>query len=269
MEKMHKLFLNGLLVLALVTLTSCGPAYQAKAYASAEIEIEMMRKQSNWKGVRKKTAVCMPVVKQVDARHGTDYSTQIPEALIKCEQGERSHVNQQMIGKGLQHVTVMAIYDELEQISNSGDDAALRVAAYFEGIRLTFIRRDQDFFSEERTLENRADKALGKLTSPDAGPDGVTEGRQELTDAINHTYALSVLFEFSDVATHRAADLRTSEKKMEEARLFYRIISDTVRSRSSKADQAIAQMLTDMEQVQPDVAEVLLTEAFHQDFKLR
>ena len=65
--------------------TSCGPAYQAKAYASSEIEIEMMRKQLNWKGVRKKIAVCMPVVKLVDASHGTDYSTQIQEALIKCE----------------------------------------------------------------------------------------------------------------------------------------------------------------------------------------
>lgn len=267
---MYKILLNGMLTLGLALLTGCHPAYKARQYASAEIEIEIYRQQSDWKKVRKKIAVCMPVVKQIDARHGTDYSKQIPEALTKCEQGERADVNQQIIGKGLQHIAVMAISDELEQISSPGDHAALRAAAYFEGIRLTFIRRDQNFFPQEKTLEVMADQALSRLMNPDAGTDGITQGRQELMDVINRTYALSVLFEFDDVASRRSTHVKVCEKKMEEARIFYRIISNAVQSCSPKADKAIVEMLeAGMDHVQPVVAEKLLTEAFQRDFQLR
>jgi hypothetical protein len=114
--------------------------------------------KADWNAVKAQYEITSPIVKKYDAKLGMQYDSEIRQALSKCAAGEKVKVNQQTLAKGLQHVTVLAIRDELD-----GKDKAVsgkRIKAYFEGIRPTFIRRDKDFFAENKTLQTAADAAL-------------------------------------------------------------------------------------------------------------
>ena len=119
------------------------------------------------------------------------------------------------------------------------------IAAYFEGIRPTFVRRDKDFFGGERTLEASADQALEHLNRAAEGrPGEIFAARRELEDAIARTYALSVLYEVEEIERLRATDRAACDVKRKEAEIFYRIVRPRVRRRDPKADGTIVAMLT-------------------------
>lgn len=265
------------LVLVALTVVGCKRGAEdaqlsaVKQYAAAEVQIEHLRKKSppDWAGVRAQLEICMPTVKRIDAAHQLGYEAEMLAALEQCEKGEKAAVNQQTFAKGLQHVTVLCMQDELKAMSATGGDAAQRVAAYFEGIRPTIVRRDENFFPQDQTLTRAVESALEKLVEAGDGA-ALMMIRRDLEAAVDQAYALSVLFEFLDVEAKRDVDMDTCEKKMAEAKYFYRTIAEKVKQRSPKADAIIVKMLeAGVKHVDAQVAETALLEAFSKDFKLR
>ncbi|MBF0119764.1 MAG: hypothetical protein HQK79_13090 [Desulfobacterales bacterium] len=214
-----------------------------KAYAKAEVTIEQLRKQKevNWKEIAAQYEITAKIVKDIDSKHGTNYDKEILEALKKCEANENPKVNQQIIGKGLQHVTVLAIQDELKNI-NKSKLASQNIAAFFEGIRPTFQRRDKDFFEDKKNLENIADQALKTLLNNEAK--NQMTSRMELENILFRTYALSVLFEVIEIESIRESNLPECDVKRMEAQIFYRIIQPQIKKKSPSADEAISKMLS-------------------------
>lgn len=215
---------------------------QIKAFAKAEVSIERMRKQKtpDWNAITEQYEVTSGIVKAVDAKKGLNYDQDIREVLKKCASGEKVKVNQQVLAKGLQHVAVLSIMDELNLIGKS-ESAGQKIAAYFEGIRPTFTRRDKDFFGAKKTLEAAAENAVKRLSGPEAKTD--ITARRELEDSIARTYALCVLYEIMQVEKLRDSDKSTCEVKVKEAEIFYRIIQPRIRKRSAKTDEIIINML--------------------------
>jgi hypothetical protein len=262
---MNKILNWMFVIISAAVFSGCHPGElrKARAYAMAEIEIEYLRQSSEWSKIKRKLKICLPTVERIDTLHGTDYAVQIPDALQKCAQGENAPVNQQTFAKGLQHVAVLAMRDEMTRITEPGNLAAKKTAAYFEGIRPTFIRRDENFFSSSSVLESGADDALQNLLAENTDSTTLQKSIGDLSDVINRTYALCVLFEFEDIAEKRGKDLKTCEKKLAEAEIFYRIIKNQVHSKSPEADSMISQMLSDgIEQIDPVTAKAALQTAF-------
>lgn len=218
-----------------------------RAYAKAEVAIEKMRKQQepNWKAISNQYEITSAVVKRIDATCKTDYDHRIRESLEKCAAGEKVKVNQQILAKGLQHATVLAIREELNSMAKSTPVkrklAAERIAAYFEGIRPTFVRRDKDFFGKKKALETAADLSLERLLRTGSG-DLLTD-RREFEDIIARTYALCVLFEIQEVERLRDTDLDKCDVKRMEAVIFYHIIQPRVAKCSQKTDEIISNIL--------------------------
>lgn len=212
-----------------------------EAYAKAEVTIERMRKDTapDWNAIKAQYEITSAIVKKYDAKLGMQYDADIRQALSKCAAGEKVNVNQQILAKGLQHVTVLAIRDELDGIDRSV--SAKRIKAYFEGIRPSFVRRDQDFFAENKTLQTAADAALERLVKADSA-DYLT-ARREIEDVIARTYGLCVLFEIMEIENLRNSDLAKCEVKKMEAVVFYRIIEPRIIKRSPKIAEIISYML--------------------------
>ena len=227
----------------------------AAAYAEAEVAIERLRKRNapeiDWAAIEEQIRIALPVVEMTDRKHGFDYGKKIAEALKLCAEGQRPDVNQQTIAKGLQHVTVLALNDELDAMAAAAaDDAAARkahaakIAALCAGIRPTFVRRDQDYFPETKTLEKPVDAASDEIQkAADGGGEGLFGARRTLEEAIDQTYALSVLFEIQEIERLRAADRAKCDVKKKEAEIFYRIIQAKVRRRDPEADKALTRMI--------------------------
>lgn len=212
-----------------------------EAYAKAEVKIEVLRKQqeTDWDAIKAQYEITSVVVKKYDAKLNMDYDSQIRKALDKCVAGEKVKVNQQILAKGLQHVTVLAIMDELDASDKA--TSTKRISVYFEGIRPTFIRRDTDFFDETKTLETAADAALDYLVK--SGSTDKLGARREIEDVIARTYSLCVLFEIMEIEKLRNTDLDKCEVKKMEAIVFYRIIAPRIEKRSPKTAEAISNML--------------------------
>lgn len=250
-----------IMAIALAVIVSCpsivaaAPLWQldqAKAFADAEVTIERMRAQAtpDWAGIKEQYEKTLPIVRKIDQVSQVTYEKEIGEALVKCASGEDAAINQQIVGKGLQHVAVLAIREEFKGLTAVKANAEElkagvgRIAALFEGIRPTFTRRDKDFFEAKKTLEAEAEKALESLTkAPDQGPDAVVSGQMLLENAILRTYALCVLFEIEDVEKLRDTDLKKCEVKRMEGVVFYRIIQPRVKRSDPKADETILAML--------------------------
>jgi len=213
-----------------------------EAYAKAEAAIERMRKQKepDWDAIKAQYEITSAIVKKYDAKLDMQYDTQIRQALSKCAAGEKVKVNQQILAKGLQHITVLAIRDELNAKDKSVSSERIKV--YFEGIRPTFIRRDKDFFGGgNKTLESAADVALEHLAKADSA--GFLTARRELEDVIARTYGLCVLYEIMGVEKYRDSDLAACEVKKTEAVVFYRIIEPRITKRSPTTAEMISKML--------------------------
>jgi len=244
-------------VLACALSSGCQPSApegqslaEVKDYAAAEVQIERLRKQkdgpTDWAAIEQQLRITRPMVKAIDGALGLTYEEDIAAALRKCKSGERPKVHQQVLAKGLQHVTVAAIGRELDAMAKaSGAErsaAAARISALFEGIRPTFVRRDSDYFSGEKALEPAADAALEQLKS--AAESGEIFGpRKSLEEAIARTYALCVLYEIEEIEKLREKDLAACDVKRMEAVIFYRIIEDRIRRFAPDADATISAIL--------------------------
>ncbi|MHC4645534.1 MAG: hypothetical protein ACYTBJ_08525 [Planctomycetota bacterium] len=218
-----------------------------KAYAEAQVTIERLRKQTDpgWDAISSKYEITSKTVRQIDAAWGTVYDKQIRAVLKKCAAGEKVKVNQQILAKGLQHVTVLVVTGELDRMAESTQAerkvAAEHIAAYFEGIRPTLTRRDTDFFGRKKTLETSADTALGHLS--EAGSAGLLAARREIEDVIARTYALSVLYEIMEIEKARDSDRDKCDVKRKEAEIFYRIIEPRVKRNNPKMHEIVSNTL--------------------------
>ena len=231
--------------------TSPARLARSRAYADAQVQIERLRKGTDgsvgWPAVRKQLAIALDVVREIDKAANLDYAKGFVAALDKCAAGDRPDANQQLIAKGLQHVTVLAIRLELETMAQtSGAErqaAGQRVAALFEGIRPTFARRDKDFFPGRGALMPAADASLKQLMAA-ARYGGQTIGTgRELEDTICRTYALSVLYEIRQIENLRHSDRAKCAVKRIEAQVFYRIIRERIVKHDARADETILAIL--------------------------
>lgn len=246
------------IIAGLLTIASCSkkqikpdPELDAiQAYAQAEVTIEHMRTQYNpdWSAIKEQYEITAPVVREIDLTYTTDYDAEIRASLEKCAAGERVKVNQQVLAKGLQHVTVCAIHRVLERIleENNADkrpSLAEHVAAYFEGIRPIFSCRDKDFFKGEKVLESTADAMIGNLKKAVLSGSGIATACRDIRDIIARTYSLCVLFEISEIEKLRSTGLEKCDVKKMEAVIFYRIIKERIKKNDPKADGIITAML--------------------------
>lgn len=223
---------------------------RARAFAQAELRIERMRKKEapDWSAVSEEYEATAGVVGEMDELWGTGYDADIRAALEQCARGEDPKVNQQVMAKGLQHVAVLAMMRELDAMAKADAEArraaAGRVAAYFEGIRPTFVRRDGDYFAGTETLEAAAERAIERLSrAAETGGGEIIAARREFEDAIARTYALSVIYEVEEIEKHRDKDRALCAVKRREAQIFCRIIRPRVGRRDPKADETISAML--------------------------
>jgi hypothetical protein len=219
----------------------------AKQYAKAELEIERIRTSDkpDWAAASAQFELMLPVVKYIDAKCSMHYDKEIHDALKECAAGHDIETNDEIVGKGLQHIAVLAIRQELDSMGKASaadkKASAERIAAYFEGIRPTFVRRDKGFFEGKKTLEDAADKALAQLQNVEKA-DLLTASR-ELDDAIARTFALSMLFEVTEIEKKRDSDVEFCNGKRTEAKMFYRIIQPRIQKRSRKINEIITNTL--------------------------
>jgi len=218
-----------------------------KKYAAAQVNIERLRKQvpTDWDEIAAQYAVTSPFVKEMDKKMSLTYHNDIMDATRRCKAGEDVKINQQVLAKGLQHVTVLFIRQQLQAIARAKNGErekyARRTAAFFEGIRPTVTRRDKDFFAAHNVLEQTANQALQRLTGEVTG-DLIIAAR-DLEDTIIRTYALSVLYEILQIEKLRDTDSNACHVKLKEAVIFYRIIQPTLKRRNPKSDELISAML--------------------------
>jgi len=214
-----------------------------KQYVKAVQEIEKNRngKTPDWAAIDAQYELTLPVIKDIDVKCKTHYAEELREAMKKCGSGEKIAVNGQIIGKGFQHVTVLAIRQQLDlmaKASPAGEKASTeRIAVYFEVIRPTLARRDKGFFEGKKTLEAAADAALEQLSKAEAG--NLLTASRELEDVIARTYALSILYEFEVIEKLRDSDLATCDVKRVEAVMFYRIIQQRIEKHSPKTNEIL------------------------------
>jgi hypothetical protein len=238
-----------------------------KTYADAEVKIERMRKRQpapDWTAIRAEYEKTLPVLRLVDEQEDSDYEQRIDRALARCAAGEDAKVNQQVLAKGLQWITVKAIEARLTALEHA-DKRQLaatisEIAAFAEGIRPTFVRRDQSRFNGRKTLESLLDKNLSDLKqAAAAGDSGVHIAARSLENTILRVYALSILFEIEQIEKHRDVDRDACRVKLKEADIFYEIIAEKVRQRNPKADRTIRNMLaSDFSNMNSDLLKELL-----------
>lgn len=218
-----------------------------KQYAASHLELERARAQKtpDWAAIDASYEKTLPIIKSVDAKYGTQYEKEIRDALKKCAAGDKVKINSQVIGKGFQHVTVLAIQQELDFAASAKQAgikaSAKRVAAYFEDIRPTFARRDKGYFEGQKTLEAAADAAIEQLSK--SNKNSLLATSRELEDVIMRTYALSVLYEMEELEKKRDSDTEFCDVKKVEAAVYYRIIQPRIEKRSPKANEIILNML--------------------------
>jgi hypothetical protein len=218
----------------------------AKQFAKSELKIEEIRasKTPDWAAVSAQYELMLPVVKYIDEKCKLDYDKQLRDALKNCAAGSDIETNDETIGKGLQHINVLAIRQQLDLMSadsNNIKSGVKLIAAYFEGIRPTFVRRDKGFFEGKKTLEAAADDALKQLSKADKT--SLLAASRDLEDVIARTYALSMLYEVQEIEKKRSSDPEFCNGKRVEAKMFYRVIQQRIEKRSSKINETIVNIL--------------------------
>jgi hypothetical protein len=185
------------------------------------------------------------LVRELDSKYKTHYTDEIAAALKNCAAGQEYEINNEIVGKSFQHVTVMAIQQQLDLMGKAGPEEmkadAEKIEAYFEVIRPTFTRRDKGFFEGKKTLEAAADAAIEHLSKAGAG--NFLTASRELEDVIARTYALSIVFEASEVQRLYETDQPLARRHQVEASMVYRIIQQRIEKRSAKTSEMILNML--------------------------
>ncbi|MEW5736871.1 MAG: hypothetical protein AB1921_18650 [Thermodesulfobacteriota bacterium] len=245
---MNKRLASGILALLLAALVAAPALAQtapdsaaAKKFADAQVTIEQLRKQkdTDWKAILAQYEICAPVVAYTDKAFGTGYDKEIREKIALCAEGKDVRANQQYLAKGLQDVNVINMRSLLRQTAKDKNAPAV-IAAFFEGVRPTFIRRDKDFYKGTPTLEKEALDALAGISA--GGPAAMTAIRN-FEDAVDRTYGLSVLYEVEEMEEIQATKPEECPVKVAEASVFYRIVKPRIAKKSPKDDAFIIQML--------------------------
>ncbi|MCP4746242.1 MAG: hypothetical protein GY874_08890 [Desulfobacteraceae bacterium] len=217
---------------------------EIKAYAAAGVKIEHLRKHKtvDWEKIETLFAKdAAKVVEKTDRAKGTDYSRAIAQALEQCRKGLKARVNQQILAKGLQHITVLNIFGLCDALMRGEAAAGPKISAFFEEIRPTFVRRDKDFFASAGKLEKTAELALEHLSQ---GPsEDLYTYKTDLENIILRTYALSVLYEIMEIEKFLQTNPDKCAVKQMEAMIFYRIIAGRVKRNSADAHNTITRML--------------------------
>jgi hypothetical protein len=223
------------------------PEAMVKQYVKAQSEIGagMRSKSPDWAAINAQFELTLPVVKELDSKYKTHYADEIAAALKKCAANEEYEINNEIVGKSFQHVTVLAIEQQLDLMGKAKPAEmkadAEKIAVYFEVIRPTFARRDKGFFEGKKTLEAAADAAIESLSKADAG--NLLTASRELEDCLARTYALSIVYEASEVERLRETNHPLAERHRVEASMGYRIIRPRVEKRSAKTSELILNML--------------------------
>jgi hypothetical protein len=218
----------------------------AKQFAKAQLKIEEIRssKSPDWAAASAQFELMLPVVKYIEEKGATHEEKEIHDASKECAAGHDIETNDEILGKGLQHIAVLAIRQELDLMAaepNNIKASAERIMAYFEGIRPTFVRRDKGFFEGKKTLEASADEALTQLSKADKS--SLLTASMQLEDVIARTYALSMLYEISEIEKMRSSDIAFCDGKRTEAKMFYRVIQQRIEKRSPKINEIIVNTL--------------------------
>lgn len=226
-----------------------------EAFIDAKAKGQGLSRQENpnWDEVVDEYDRAMPLVRVIDRKTGTRYEREIADALGKCAAGDNFVVNGQIVWKGMQHVTYLAIQNELDKMANGDADAyAKRVSMLFEGIRPTFQRRDRGYFPDAQTLEKAGDAALKALEDGDSA--GFIAARRDLEAVMHRAFALSVFYEATGIAENHATDRQLAERKQMEAIMYYRIIEPVVMKRNPSGHQTISTMINaSFDTVDPEV----------------
>lgn len=248
-----------------------GDADRARAFAASQIRIERLRSQEkpDWVAIRREYEGLVPLIEEIDRLQQTDCQAVLQAALEQCAAGERPDVNQQVLAKGLQQVAVLAMTRQMDELAATDPEkrkaAAEVIAAYFEGIRPTLVRRDANFFAGQPTLQRAADAVLARLRAAVSADDlaGVLAARRELEDVLFRTYALSVLYEAQELEKLRASDRAACDVKRAEAQMFYRILEPRIKKRHAAEHEALTALWNGpYDAVSAELTEKLLVQAF-------
>jgi hypothetical protein len=219
-----------------------------KQYAKAQAEVAkgVNSKTPDWTAIKAQYELTLPVIKEIDVKYTMHYADELHDALKKCAAGgKEAEVGKEVVGKAYQHITVLAIQQELDSMANGtpadmkADDE--KITVYFEVIRPTFARRDKGFFNGQKTLEAAADAALAQLAKADKTE--LLAASRELEDVIARTYALSVLYEVKEIERLRDSDIPLAERHQVEAKMYYRIIRPKIEKRNTKTNEVLQNTL--------------------------
>lgn len=221
------------------------------SYAEAALSIGYLLSADtiSWTDIESKYKMIQSHVEAVDNESKTSYGKEIPQALAEIKGGKSIEVNRHIVTKGLQHVTVLAIEQMLDQLISSELEATIKISenikAAFSAIEPTFKRRDDTVYSGKPTLVPAAEAALGRLMAAESKP-AIANAAMELSNLLSKTYVLSVLFEMKGVEEFcgaKATDTNQCAIKRVEAGIYYRIIKKAVASRDAAADAEIEKMI--------------------------
>jgi hypothetical protein len=253
---MKNLFVTVLVSLALVSSSFAADANSAKQtvpdlaaakqYAKSFVKIERAvfdSKNPDWAAINAQFELTLPVIKYIDAEYKTQYADKIAAALKKLSAGpgQASEFNGEVVEKSYAQITVLAIEQQLDLMGNAAPSdmkiGAKKIAAYFDVIRPVY----DDIFESEKKLQTQADAAIAKLQNGNKS-ELLTASRQ-LDDVIAQTYAISVVFEASEVEKNRETHPDLAARHRFEAAMCYQIIKPRIEKRSPKTNEAILTML--------------------------
>jgi hypothetical protein len=216
-----------------------------KQFAKSFLEIErgiMGSKNPDWAAINAQFQRTLPVIKCIDAKYRTQYADKIDTALKKLAAGDQaSEFNNEVVEKSYAQITVLAIDQQLDLMGKAAPSdmkaGAVKIAAYFDVIRPVY----DDIFESEKKLETQADAAIAKLQNGNKSE--LLIASRQLDDIITRTYALSVVYETSEVEKVRETQPDLAARHRFEATMCYQIIQPRIEKRSPKTNEVILTML--------------------------
>jgi hypothetical protein len=220
-------------------------------YADAVLSIGNLLKATllSWPDIEEKYAVARTHIEEIDSLHLTSYAQEISKALAGIRAGESAEVNNHIVTKGLQHVTVLIIQGLLDKLVTADLEDAKGLSAdiktAYAAIEPTFKRRDDTVYAGNPTLAPAAEAALARLESAQSKT-ALASGVMEFSTLLSKTYALSILFEMKGVEEYcgsKAPNPAQCAVKRTEAAIYYRILQPAVAKKDKEAAAAIDKMI--------------------------
>ncbi len=228
-----------------------GVATESTAYADATGSIGNLIRQEplDWGKIDLEYEVVRPLIARIDLANATTYASEIKGALDGIKKGERVDVNQHVVTKSLQHVSVLRLSELMDKaVTGKAEDAGdtvLEIRAMVKSIDFVFKRRDDTVYGKDPTLAPQAEAILNRMEAAKdrAAMAGVI---MDFSTLLSKTYALSVLFEMKGVEEFCRGPNANPDKcevKRTEARIYYRIIAKSVENKDPKAHTAMVKMI--------------------------